>query len=302
MQPRTMEYSFGDLVDLDKIQGLAESFYRLTGIPPSITDVEGNVLVKVGWQRICTEFHRKHPQTLERCVQSDTELAKQLNGKTGYASYKCLNGLVDMAAPIIIGERHVANLFAGQFFLDPPDREFFRKQAATFGFDETEYLQALDRVPVLPREKLELGMNFLTALASLLGEMGLNQKELSELNLHLEAKVRERTLRLEHEMEERKKAEAEKIRAGKLQGVLEMAGAAAHEFSQPLQTLSFDVDFLQGQLGDNDKEVGEALQSMRDNVTALSRLINKVQNITTYEVAEYSDDLQIIDLDKASQN
>ena len=297
-----MEYSFTELVDLKKVKAIAESLYKLTGIPPSIIDLEGNVLAEVAWQSICTDFHRIHPKTRAHCLESNTRLALQLNRKTGYACYECLNGLMVLAVPIVIGETHVANLFASQFFFSPPDKEFFRKQAATHGFDEKKYLDALDRVPVFSREMVELAMHCLSDLASLLGEMGLSQKRLTDMNRLLEQKVRDRTKRLEQEIEERKKAEAEKIKAGKLQGVLEMAGAAAHEFSQPLQALSLDAGYLAEQLAGSNEKIGEALQALHDNINALGRLISKVQHITSYEVTDYTPGQQIIDLDKASRS
>ncbi|MCA1755124.1 MAG: PocR ligand-binding domain-containing protein [Spirochaeta sp.] len=47
--------------------------------------------------------------------------------------------------------------YAGQFFFkdDPPDRELFRQQTRRYGFDQTEYLGALERTPHLSREMVE---------------------------------------------------------------------------------------------------------------------------------------------------
>jgi ligand-binding sensor protein len=44
--------------------------------------------------------------------------------------------LIDNAAPIIIEGKHLGNFFTGQFFLEQPDLEFFKKQALYYGFDE----------------------------------------------------------------------------------------------------------------------------------------------------------------------
>ena len=41
---------------------------------------------------------------------------------------------------------------------EPPDRELFRRQARQYGFDEKEYLEALDRVPRWSREKVGSAM------------------------------------------------------------------------------------------------------------------------------------------------
>ena len=118
------------------------------------------------WQRICTEFHRVHAGTCARCIESDTILANQLNEGQLFSLYQCRNGLTDAASPVVIDGRHVANVFIGQFFLEPPDRESFRRQAREFGFEEGDYLEAVARVPVVPKEKLPVVLKYLTTCAN----------------------------------------------------------------------------------------------------------------------------------------
>ena len=40
-----------------------EDFYELARIPMAIIDLKGKVLVGVGWQDICTKFHRVNPES-----------------------------------------------------------------------------------------------------------------------------------------------------------------------------------------------------------------------------------------------
>ncbi|HEX3008796.1 MAG TPA: PocR ligand-binding domain-containing protein, partial [Bacteroidales bacterium] len=88
-------------------------------------------------------FHRTHNTTRKCCTESDTSIANKLISGEKYSLYKCKNGLVDVAMPIIVGEHHVGNFYTGQFFLEKPDTEFFRNQARKYNFDETGYLSAL---------------------------------------------------------------------------------------------------------------------------------------------------------------
>jgi PAS domain S-box-containing protein len=64
-----------DIIDASAIQVLMNNFYQLTHIPMAIIDNKGTVLVGVGWQDICTKFHRIHPETCKYCVESDTQLS-----------------------------------------------------------------------------------------------------------------------------------------------------------------------------------------------------------------------------------
>jgi len=183
---RGFDMKFSDLVDIDELQSLCENVTKLTGIAAAIIDLEGNVLVATGWQKICAEFHRVAPGTSRRCIESDTVLACQLQKGERYNVYKCKNGLVDVAVPIIIGGVHRANLFTGQFLLESPDIKFFAKQAEEFGFDKAAYLNALSEVPILSKAQVEQTMNFLSQLASVIGEMGLKQAKLNEALTALE--------------------------------------------------------------------------------------------------------------------
>lgn len=177
-----MEIDILKFIDFKRVNSLLEGFNRTTGFVTAILDLDGNILSKSGWRRICTDFHRVHPECSKRCTISDTILAGKLESGERCNFYKCLNGLVDVAVPIIINDQHVANLFSGQFFYEEPDRDFFRKQAALFGFDETEYLKALDEVPVVSEEKVIVAIDFLLDMTQLISEITFKNLEQFELN------------------------------------------------------------------------------------------------------------------------
>ncbi len=188
------ELDFSRLVDLGQLKRLLEDLYRLTGVLTAVLDVEENVLVAVGWQEICTRFHRQHPETAARCRQSDAYIKAHLgDSPEGYVDYRCRNGLRDVAMPIIIDGQHLATFFTGQFFYDddPPNMEYFRAQAVQFGFDQDEYLTALKRVPVVSREHISNLMAFCGGLVQMIATTGL------------------KNLRLAQEVEKRKQSEKE---------------------------------------------------------------------------------------------
>lgn len=168
-----LKYRFSDLVDIPTLQNLMETFYLITEIPSGILDADGNVLVAVGWQEICVKFHRKNSYTESLCRQSDECIKDRLDVSGSYICYKCHNGLMEAAAPIVIDGDHLANVYRGQFFLENPDIEFFRNQAHKYGFDENEYLAALSKVPIYSPEKLDLIMTFFIKLAEMIGSLGI---------------------------------------------------------------------------------------------------------------------------------
>ena len=185
-----MKINILDLIDFQKVDALLEGFNKTTGFVTAILNLEGKVLSKSGWRQICTEFHRIHPETCRNCTISDTVLAGKMAAGEKYHFYQCLNGLVDVAVPLIIRGEYVANLFSGQFFFAEPDRRFFKTQAARYGFDEAKYLQALDLVPVVAKDKVETVMEFLLNMTQLISEMTFQRLEQMELTEAIRASER----------------------------------------------------------------------------------------------------------------
>ncbi|MDP3304919.1 MAG: PAS domain S-box protein [Erysipelotrichaceae bacterium] len=169
-------------VDFERANVLLEGFNKSTGFVTAILDLEGNILSQSGWRRICSDFHRKNPKTASNCFESDTFLANKLKADEKYLFYKCMNGLIDVRLPIVIRGEHIANLFSGQFFFEKPDVSFFRNQAIIHGFDEKEYLEALSQVPVIPKQKVQIAMDFLLNITQLIIEMTADRIEQIEIN------------------------------------------------------------------------------------------------------------------------
>jgi PAS domain S-box-containing protein len=164
-----------DLVDARMLQSMMEEFYDLTHIPMALIDLEGIVIVGVGWQDVCTRFHRVNPETCAFCIESDTVLTADIPAGE-MRLYHCKNGMWDAATPVLVGRERVGNLFTGQFFFDdePVDMEVFRAQAHRYGFDEREYLKAVEAVPRLSRATVETGMRFLTSLSTMISLLTFN--------------------------------------------------------------------------------------------------------------------------------
>ncbi len=171
-----------DLLDAPALQRLMDDFYATAHIPMTIMDVQGRLLVGVGWQDICTQYHRVHPDTCRHCLESDTHLSAGL-AQGEHRLYKCKNNLWDMATPIMVAGRHLGNIYTGQFFFEDErvDRELFRAQARQYGFDEEKYLAALDRVPRLSRQVVDYGMGFFLKLADTISQIVFSNLKLARL-------------------------------------------------------------------------------------------------------------------------
>ncbi len=173
--------SLVDILDVPAIQAMMKAFSDLTKMCFAIVDMQGRVLIATGWQDICTKFHRQHPETNRHCIESDTMLTSGVQPGT-FKMYRCKNNMWDIATPIVVEGKQVGNLFSGQFFFEDeiPDYEVFRLAAKQYGFDETEYLAALSRVPRWSRETVNQLMEFYTRFANLVSKLSLNNNRLEQ--------------------------------------------------------------------------------------------------------------------------
>jgi PAS domain S-box-containing protein len=182
--------SLADILDAPAIQAMMNAFFALTQISIGVIDLRGNVLVSTGWQDICTKFHRQHPETCLHCAESDNVLSAGVKPGS-FKQYRCKNGLWNIATPLFVDGKKVGNLFLSQFLFanEMPDYGVFRHAARRYGFDETEYLAALDRVPRWSQQTVEQAMAFYIPFANLVSTLGVN-------NARLEQAVTMRTVEL----------------------------------------------------------------------------------------------------------
>jgi signal transduction histidine kinase/ActR/RegA family two-component response regulator len=268
-----------DILDAPAIQSLLEDHHRVVQIPLAIVDLKGEVLVGVGWQDVCTQFHRAHPETCAHCRESDVQLSAGVPPGE-FKLYQCKNHMWDMATPIIIAGRHMGNLFSGQFFFqgEHPDHEQFRLQARRYGFDESQYLAALERVPRLSRETVNANMRFFAKLAEMVSK-------LSYANIKLARALAERdrlTASLRHSEEQLREAKnaAETANAAKSQFLANVS----HELRTPMNAILGMTDLaLAESLAPG---VRDSLETVKESADVLLALLNEILDFSRIEAGK----------------
>lgn len=169
------EMSLKEILDIDSMQKLLDNFCNSVEIASAIIDVKGNILAASRWQKACTDFHRVGEHSCKNCIESDIDLASKLENGQEFSIYKCKNGLVDCASPIIIDGDHLANVFVGQFLIQKPDIEYFESQADKFNFEKNSYIKAINEVPIFDEKKLQDILAFLSRFTKVITELSIEK-------------------------------------------------------------------------------------------------------------------------------
>jgi PAS domain S-box-containing protein len=257
----------GDVLDAEALRSMMLELNRLSRIPMAIIDVRGKVLVGVGWQDICTKFHRVHPETCKHCIESDTCLSAGVPPGE-IRLYKCKNNMWDVATPVLLGGHHAGNVFMGQFFFEdePLDYDVFRSQAARYGFDEGDYLAALEAVPRLSRESVATGMQFFLKFAGMV-----SQSSYSNLKLARSAAERESLLTSLRESKEHLE-EADRRKN-------EFLAVLSHELRNPLAPIRNSL-YLLDRAPPGSHQATRARSVIDRQTKHLSRLVDDLLDVT----------------------
>ena len=96
-----------------------------------------------------------------------------------------------------------------------------------------------------------------------------------------------------------KRAEEQLLIKQKLEGVIEMAGAACHEINQPLMTVSGTCELLMMGMEESNPYY-EKIKTINEQVGRMAEITRKIMKIKKYETMEYING-KVVDIDKASK-
>ncbi len=164
-----------DVIDKGTLQSLQDAFADATGMAALATDDTGAVTHLSNPTEFCMKYTRKSHVGADRCNQCDLRGGAEAS-RTGRPSvYFCHGGLVDFAAPIIVNGKHIGSLIGGQVLTEAPDENKFRKIAKEIGVDPDDYIAALRKVPIVPKEKVDAAAELLYQIANSLSTAGYQQ-------------------------------------------------------------------------------------------------------------------------------
>lgn len=170
-----------DLIDVEQLQELQDSFSDATGMAAISVDLEGNVTRPSNFNDFCMKYTRGCEKGLKRCLDCDLQGGKEANLTGKPSVYFCHAGLIDFAVPIIVGGEHVGSIIGGQVLASKPDEVKFRAIAEEFGIDPNQYITALKKIPIIPEHRIRSAAKLLGQIAQTIAENWSNTDELKKI-------------------------------------------------------------------------------------------------------------------------
>lgn len=174
------ELKLSDVIDFNTLQTIQDAFSKATGVAALAVDLNHDVTKLSNPTDFCVKLTRGSKEGYRRCNNCDLQGGKKAGITHKPAVYYCHAGLMDFAAPIMVHGRQVGSLVGGQILPEKPDTEKFRKIAREIGVDENEYLNALSKIKILPKDQIEAAAQLLFIIANTLSDIGYQKAVLSE--------------------------------------------------------------------------------------------------------------------------
>ncbi len=193
------EIKLEDVFDMDFLQSFQDSFAKAAGMTAVTVDKDGKPVTRpTDWTDFCMKYTRGTAEGRRRCEQCDKN-GGETAARTGKpAIYECHAGLMDFGAPIVVDGQQIGSILGGQVLNAPPDEDKFRAYAKEIGVDPDKYVEALHKIQIMPRDRLEHAAQTLFLMASFFSKMGHYRYQLRKMA----ASINETAMQVSATMEE----------------------------------------------------------------------------------------------------
>lgn len=177
-----------DLITLDELQSLQDSFAIANDVSSSISDLNGNLITsQSNSNRVC-QIIRSTETGRINCVHSDRELGNLAALSMKPTVRKCLScGFIEASAPIIVGGLHIANWQISHNTLGV-DEKRITEYAKEIGADRESMLNAFKKGSRISLKKFHQILDLLWKMAS-----EISSRSYSNMMLHKELDCRKKS-------------------------------------------------------------------------------------------------------------
>lgn len=188
------ELKLVDLIEVEMLQKIQDSFSNLTGMAALTTDRDGTPITKgSGFTEFCMKYTRKSELGRKRCEQCDKEGAEMCMKYGRSFAYYCHGGLMDYAAPIMVRGEMIGSFIGGQVLPQEPNLDKFREIARQLDIDEDAYVEAVQKVHVIDRKKIDQAAKSLGDIAQVMSDLAYSKHQAIEASTQIDKAAKMKT-------------------------------------------------------------------------------------------------------------
>lgn len=169
-----VEMKFEDIFDVDEMEKLMESLSKSFEVGMGIRTPKGDRLISdIHFCDFCSGIVQKSVIGRKQCEESDLILSANTEGDIHICRCRSA-GLIDAGIKLTVGGIHIATILVGQIRLRENDlsEEEYRRIAGSLNIDEEAYLEGINKIPVVSRQKFESILSSLQIIANQLSRLG----------------------------------------------------------------------------------------------------------------------------------
>lgn len=137
------EIRLTDLIAVETLQKIQDAFSQMTGMASLTTDSEGVPVTRgSNFSDFCKKFVRNSETGRKRCENCDRMGAEAAKEVRSSCVYSCHAGILDFAAPIMVGGHVVGGVIGGQVLTEPMQDINIRRVAEEIGAEPEELAEA----------------------------------------------------------------------------------------------------------------------------------------------------------------
>lgn len=185
MDDNRRDIKLDTIIDINILQKIQDAFAKATGMAALSVDLDGPVTTLSNGTEFCMELNRKCKEGARRCNQCDLNGGNEANRTKKPSIYYCHAGLMDFAAPILVGDKQIGSLIGGQVLSEPYSEEKIRSIARELDIDEDVYINAISKINIVPKEKINAAAELLFVIANTISNMGYQRYKIKNITYNL---------------------------------------------------------------------------------------------------------------------
>lgn len=172
-----------DVIDIKLLQTFQDNFAVGMNIASITVDKDGTPVTNPSsYTRFCMDFTHSTKIGDDRCAESHKKAGEEAARSRKPCIFTCHAGLIDFAAPILVGDHLIGTILGGQILTSAPEEAKVRKTAKEIGVNEEGYVNAIKNVYMTKKENVTAAAEVLYIVANALSKTGFEQLKLGNMS------------------------------------------------------------------------------------------------------------------------